>query len=297
MQKESLMNSSNSAVKKGLLINVVSVVCNSIAPIFNKFALVSLDAMEAAFWGTLLTTVLTLLFWSFKRFEISWRLARQLWPIALCNALGVLCLYLALARLNPVTFGFMGRLYIVFTTALSVLILKETVARREWLLIVAAIVGAVLVGTKSASVGDSTTGVLFAIAYTFLFATSNMLVKQTLKSANPMSILFFNNVMALIVVTVLFAVSGLHFHQFNWEVAGFVGGSAVFTFLALATLFVGFGHLSFRLANLIRATSPLLIAGFSWPFFPVHLNASNLSGGVLLVFSILGLGMLERAKK
>lgn len=291
------MNSSNSALKKGLLINVVSVVCNSIAPIFNKFAMMSLDAMEAAFLGTLLTTVLTLLFWSFRRFEISWRLAKQLWPIAFCNALGVLCLYLALARLNPVTFGFMGRLYIVFTTALSVLILKESVARKEWWLIIAAVVGAILVGSKGASVEDSTTGILFAIAYTFLFATSNMLVKRNLKSANPMSILFFNNVTAFVVVSVLFALSGLHFHRFDWAVASFVGAGSVFTFLALATLFVGFGHLSFRLANLIRATSPLWIAGFSWPFFPIHLNASNLSGGALLIVSIFGLGLLERAKR
>lgn len=290
------MIKANEYFKKGISISAFSVLCNAIGPVLNKFALLHVTPVGAAFWISVLTILLLASTRYFYKFPVTVALAKELKWIAFLNTLGVLFLYLALHYLNPIAFGFLGRLYVVFTTAFSILILNEKIGRVECVFTLLALCSSFLVGLRDGAGNINILGISFAVAYTLTFALANLLVKKRKIKTSVLSILFFNNLGTLVVVSLLGIYNSEVFQMPSLNSFYFLSGSAVLGLMGLSALFVGFKYISFRLANLIRSTSPIVIALVSWPFFPMQITASHASGAGLLVISLLGLGIIEKGK-
>lgn len=282
--------------KKGIIFNSVSVFLNAIVPLFSKWAMQSFKPLEVAFLICLLNVVFCYC-WGLKKplFDKPVALKSYL-KIAAVNSVGIISLYTSLSYLDPVTFGFIGRFYVIFTTLISALVLKEGSSPKEILSIVVGVCGTFFLADKGAANWASVIGVGFALLFTLSFAIANFQIKSASPALNPVGVLLFNNVFASVVLAA-FILPDLKGHQeilINYHHVASIVAASLFSFVSLSLLFASYRHLSFRLTSLIRATNPLVSAVVAIPFFPVTLSRGNWFGAFLLFVSIVVLGIHER---
>ncbi len=287
--------------ERGLSLNLLSVLLNAVAMTISKFALKNVNPMITTLIICATSTLLSFIYLRVKKHTLTKSEFRRLVPIAIINATATILLYSSIAILDPVTVGMIGRFYVVFTTLLSVAILKERLTRPEVFLIFVAILGTFLFVQSGSSFSlTHYIGVAMGLSYTFLFALANLFVKRNVHNASSVTILFYNNLFATVACAGLLAfesvpltdLTDIDRNTFYYGVL-----TAVITFSGLVLFFNSFRFLSFKLSNLIRSASPIFVALVSWPFFPVKLNATNSSGGAMVLFSIVFLSLMEKKKK
>ena len=290
----------NSSFERGLLLNLLSVLLNASATTVSKFALIGMNSIVTTLIICASSALFSLIYILKDRTPITSEF-KQLLPIAAMNAAAMIMLYSSIAILDPVTVGMIGRFYVVFTTVLSVFILKETMTRNELVLIGLAIAGTFLF-VKSDKAVDLTRylGIGLALGYTFLFALANMFVKKSIVKTSSVTILFYNNVFAVFACLGILIVQGYPLGSLSavskvtWAYAIL---TSAMTFAGLVLFFNSFRFLSFKLSNIIRSSSPLFVVAVSWPFFPLNLSPMNIAGGGLVLFSIVFLSLGEKKKR
>jgi drug/metabolite transporter (DMT)-like permease len=280
---------------KGILFNSVSVFLNAIVPLFSKWAMQSFKPLEVAFLISSLNVIYCLI-WRIRGplFEQPVSLRSYL-KVAIVNTVGIICLYSSLNYLDPVTFGFVGRFYVIFTTLISALILKEGSSPVEIASIFLGIFGTFFLADKGRVNWDSILGIGLALIFTFSFAIVNFQIKAASPPMSPVGVLFVNNFCTTITLFVLLAPNT----DLRREVAINYGhllsvvAASAFSFISLVLLFSSYKHLSFRLTSLIRAANPLISAVVAIPFFPIDLTTKNWLGAFFLFVSIVVLGIQE----
>ncbi|MGG3887544.1 EamA family transporter [Metabacillus fastidiosus] len=148
---------------------------------------------------------------------------------------------------------------------------------------------------------DNTTidilGIISAILYTFFFALSNVLIKITMTDGrNSNSLLFTNNLWTLLIIALY-----LFIFNDNWNLS--ISSISLTAIAALMTGFLGtlflyeaLKRIRFSIANVMRATSPIILAVMSYPFFPIKLTFLNIFGAVVLILSIVIIGIVDFKK-
>ncbi|KYG31949.1 DMT family transporter [Alkalihalobacillus trypoxylicola] len=279
-------------MKKGISLNVASVMIMSLTPLLNKFSLDYFHPLYAALLNCLFAGLFCFIYALIKKEKVIWIMNKKIWMIGLTNAVGLVCLFISLDYLSPVTVGFLGRFYTIFAIILAVLILKEKLKRLDMILILIAILGTFLFVEKGATM-DSYLGIAVAIFYTFFFALTNTLVKISLKEVSANMLLFYNNMISILFIFLFMSVTGnLSYISFNVNGMLFIFiGALLSGFLGLILFYEALRYIHFSLANLIRATGPILVAIYSYWFFPVELTFLNILGAVLLLCSIVLISM------
>lgn len=282
------------ALRQALLLNAVSMNFMAVASVVNKFALQYVSAGQAAFLNSIFVVSLLLVRNGDVRRLRAFRLP-ILWVIGVSDALGVVLLYVSLDLISPVLVGFLGRLYTVFAILLGVVVLRERLTWTQWLIAVVALGGTVLFVDVSLVDSTSWLGVGAAVAYTLMFAVSNLLAKVASRSADPGTILVTNKVVSVVIVGLyVLLTDGMR----GW-VAHPTGVALVFlsavlgNLLGLLFFYRGIRVMRFATINLIRSAGPLLTTLYAWPFFPVPITTSRIVGAVLLLGSVALLTISE----
>jgi len=272
----------------------------AMAPLYNRFALDSFNTNTAATVNLGFAALFALIhvFLTGLKTAPQSMLNPRLIAIAVCNGVGTILLYFALASLGPVPVAFLGRFYIVFALLLSVVVLKEHFDSKEGLCIALAVGGLFLFSLPSDGHRISWVGVTAALSYTFLFAATNLMISRLGGGLPPAGVLAVNQTLSFVLVLIFgLARNSLDFRHPSREgwlfciASAFAGGYA-----GLLLYYHALPKVRFSTGNIIRSTSPILAAAFAWPFFPVALNAANITG-LLLLFSSLVVLSLVRQKQ
>ncbi|WP_088033896.1 DMT family transporter [Evansella clarkii] len=275
-------------MKKGVILNILSLLIMSLSPLINKFSLGYFEPMTAALFNSIFASIFCFLYGLVIKEKIEFIKDKYIWLIGFTNAVGLICLFLSLSFLSPVTVGFLGRFYIIFAIILAVVMLKEKFMKVDVALIVTAVIGTFLFVEKGSEL-NSYLGIAFALLYTFLFALTNTLVKKKVSSYSSNSILFYNNALSSVFIAVFILIfGGFQTTSFHLEGMFLLFLSAFFSgFLGLLLFYEGLKHIRFSTANLIRSTGPLVVAFYSWWFFPIELTIQNIIGAILLLGSVI----------
>jgi drug/metabolite transporter (DMT)-like permease len=278
-------------LRKGIALNCGSVLIMSVSPLINKFALEYISAGKAAWLNAAFATVACYLYGGVRRQRVGLVWKPYLLLIGLLNSAGVLCLFAALAVLSPVTVGFLGRFYLVFTSLLGLLVLRERLAGRQFVILGLGVAGAFLFVTAKPDLRNAL-GVGLALAYTLLFALTNMVVKIKAADHSANQVLFMNNLASTVIIAGYLGLTGeVSGTGFRLEGVGLVFVSAMASsFIGLLLFYEGIRFIEFSKASMIRATGPVLTAAYSWPFFPIPLTIANIGGAALLLTSAVFLG-------
>lgn len=277
--------------RKGILLNVLSITVMAFAPVINKFAISGghISVAKAACLNIFYSLLLGWLFARIRKQKLRFVRNRAMWVVGITNAAGLILMYTALDMLSPVTLGFLGRFYMVFTILLSVVVLKERITSREWGLIALALVGMFLFQAQGGLQVGSWIGVGIALAYTFFFSLTNLTVKLVVHDVDANSILFSNNVITIgfVLLYALWVGEG-NLQQIDWTGTGMIFLSAFCAnFLGMLLYYEGLKHIEFTKANIIRSSGVLLAAAVAYPFFPIQLTVMNVAGAILLLGSVL----------
>ncbi|MGG4411929.1 DMT family transporter [Niallia taxi] len=279
---------------KGYMYNIASILMMGIGPLIAKFGLQTISASTAAFINAC-TIIIACYIWGLllKR-PVRFYVSKDMTILSCCNVMGVLLMYVSLSLLSPVQIGFLGRFYTVFAVLLSFFMLKEKISKMEWMLVLVAVGGTFMFIAPKDSGSLSIIGIICAIMYPFFFALCNVLVKQRMeKGVHSNSILFTNSIWtgALLGIYMLISPSG-------WQITP--SGVAFTTIASLMTGFLGtlflyeaLKRIRFSIANIMRASSPVLLAVVSFPFFPVELTPLNIIGAGILLASIMLIGIVD----
>ncbi|MED4456365.1 DMT family transporter [Metabacillus fastidiosus] len=283
---------------KGYLYNIASILMMGIGPLLSKFGLLHISISMAAAINAI-TIILASYIWGLiSKKHINIYLTKDVTILAICNSIGVVLMYISLDLLSPVQVGFLGRFYTVFAVVLSFVILKEKITSSEWSLIVLAIIGTFMFITPSDNGIIDILGIISAILYTFFFALSNVLIKITMTDGRDSnSLLFTNNLWTLLIIALY-----LFIFNDNWNLSisgvGLTALAALMTgFLGTLFLYEALKRIRFSIANVMRATSPIILAIVSYPFFPIKLTFFNIFGAVVLILSILIIGIVDFQKR
>ncbi|TRZ38158.1 DMT family transporter [Niallia circulans] len=279
---------------KGYMYNTASILMMGVGPLIAKFGLQTISASTAAFINAC-TIIFACYIWGhlLKR-PVRFYVSKDMTILSCCNVMGVLLMYVSLSLLSPVQIGFLGRFYTVFAVLLSFFMLKENISKIEWLLVLIAVGGTFLFIAPKDSGSLSILGIICAIMYTFFFALSNVLVKQRMeKGIHSNSILFTNSMWtgALLGIYMLVFPSSWHVTQSG---VSFTAIASLMTgFLGTLFLYEALKRIRFSIANIMRASSPVLLAFVSYPFFPVELTLLNIIGAAILLASIMLIGIVD----
>ncbi|QXE01999.1 DMT family transporter [Terribacillus sp. DMT04] len=283
--------------KKGHVLNFISILMMAIGPLLAKFGVLEISPAKAAIINVLVIIAASYLFGLMQRKKVTFYKDKAMIVLGVLNSLGVILMYISTNLLSPVEIGFIGRFYTVFAILLSLLLLKERLSKNETIFILFAMVGIFLFIDTGNVYGASLIGSVCALLQTFCFALSNVFIKRaTAADKDSNSILFTNNCIALIFVTI-YAISTGQLFEGGYPVSGIglIALSSLLTgFVGTLFLYEALKYLRFSIANTVRAFSPILLAAISFPFFPVEITWQKVTGAVIVLFSIL---LLTKRKK
>lgn len=284
---------------RGGIFAFLSMFVMSFGPIINKLAVSSIPPLAAAFVSLVFGSAFCALFSLLSREKIL--LPRNPWLLAvgLLNGIGVMCLFLAVSRLSPIMVGLLGRFYVVFSTVLGAVWLREKASPVEWGLIGVVVFSSFLLNFKGIT-AYSLLGVVLVLAQTLFFSASNALIKTRLGDCKPNDILFFNNAISALVVLpfVLLPAQGpsilptVSLQGIAWIALS----SFVANFLGIILFYKAVRHISFTEANVIRALGPVFTVLLSLPIFPQAMSLWNVIGAALMVTSVLLLALVKLPK-
>lgn len=275
-------------MNKGVILNIISVLIMSLAPLINKFSLSFINPIQASFLNAAFALFFSFCYAKIRKEKIQIIKNKYIWLIGIFNALGLVSLYKSLNFLSPITVGFIGRFYVVFAILLSIIMLREKFRKKEAFLVSLAIIGTFLFAEKDNNL-TNILGIIYAFSYTFFFALTNTLVKITVTNVSSNTILFYNNGISAIFIFLYMFLNG-EFLSLGFNINGI---SLIFIsaflngFLGLLLFYEGLRYINFSLANIIRSTGPIVVAIYSWSFFPIDLDIYKVMGIVLLLSSVI----------
>ncbi|WP_227994842.1 DMT family transporter [Oceanobacillus sp. CFH 90083] len=275
--------------KKGHILNLISILMMTIGPLLSKFGVLEISPSKAAIINTITIILATYCYGLISKKRTRFYKDKEILLLAVFNSLGVIFLYLSTSLLSPVEIGFIGRFYTVFAIIFSIFILKERLTKRESIFILIAVIGIFLFVETDGVLGANLIGIVYAFLYTMFFALANIYIKKTMSAERDSnSILFTNNCVTLIFV-ILFGLfsQDLFDGQYSLNGISFIVVSSLLTgFIGTLFLYEALKYLRFAIANTIRAFSPILLALFSYPFFPVEITIPKILGAVVILLSI-----------
>ena len=285
-----------SDISKGALFTLASLFANAFVPLLSQWAMKSFMPLDVALFISILNVLYCLLWhlkWPIFNSHTSFN---QYFKSAMINAVGIICLYISLSYLDPITFAFISVFYVVFSVLISTFILREGRSPLEILAIMVGILGAFFLSAKGSSSLASWVGIGLVMLDTFCFAVANYLVKSASPSLNPVAVLFFNNLVCSIILMLWLAKDMGRIYSMNIQPAHAFGllAASVCAFAAVGLIFASYRLLSFRLSSLIRAMKPLVSTGVALPFASAELSFSNWFGAFLLFTSIIIIVSKER---
>lgn len=281
----------------GTLLSVLSLFSMSLAPLLNKYALVSLNWC----WGAALSSLFCFLIAAVakpsefrelvrSRFDVS----KPLVFIALTNSLGLLCQYGAVAQLEPATLSILGRMYVVFAIVLAQVFLRERCARAEYIVLTCVLTGAGLF-CWTANFRGNALGITLCLAYCFFFALTHLQIKIETSRSSANKILLTNNlVTAVVLIPVAFACAG-SLHDASFQTISLIAGAAFFgQWLGLLLFYESLKRIPMVKANLIRSFSPIVGVAVTYPFFPVILSRIQVIGASVMIFALVTQAVFRR---
>ncbi|KEO82835.1 DMT family transporter [Tumebacillus flagellatus] len=287
--------------RKGILLNVLSICFMAFSPVLNKTAISGghISVTKAAFLNIAYSLLLGFVLAVIRKQKLRFVRNKAMLIVGFTNAAGLILMYIALDMIGPVTLGFLGRFYLIFTLLLSVVILKERITSREWGLIALAIAGLFLFQAQGGLTISSWAGVGIAMAYTFFFSLTNITVKLVVKDVDSNSILFSNNVITICFLLVYALCTGEgNLQHLDVSGAGMIFVSAFCAnFMGMLLYYEGIKYIEFSKANVIRSSGVLLSAAIAYPFYPVHLTLANILGAAILLGSVISLNQTPKKKQ
>jgi len=282
---------------KGYWLGLYSVLFSSLYHPFLKFSLQSFNATQAALAEVVFTLIFCFLFQRYKSGGLKFQWNSTILLCGILNAVGLISFCIGLKLLSPVTVGLLGRTSILFSILLSVVILKEKITLPQAILIIVGFLGCFLFVFQDSKF-SSAVGIALSLIYALFFAITNIITKVKLNHIPGNDLLLTSRAISLIFILIYAFFSGdLNWEILNPEALGWAGMASFFG------IFVGFNlyYAGLKLTNLsvftmIRSTSPLFVAIYSWPFFPVPLPNFKIFGGLLLFFSVLFLVAVDFKK-
>lgn len=277
----------------GHLFHIASVATMALTPLLNKWALQTIDPFVASFLNALIGGVFGLSLLLFSKKSIPSFKCKYLWMTALFNAAGLVCLHLALKIENPVVVGLVGRMYIPFSGIFALWLLKEHLPRSLLACLGVAFLGVLLFSWKPFS-WHGLLGLVASLAFAVFFAITNTLGKKV--SRNPWTTATFNQLLAAVILFPFTAYVSPPFSEMTWELEGIflcsvsaiVGG-----YLGLGLFFEGLKRTSVLESSLIRCMSPIFVALYTLPFFPMSFSFTNVSGALLVLLSCLSFALIQ----
>jgi drug/metabolite transporter (DMT)-like permease len=288
--------------KKGIWLNIGSVLAMSSSPVLDKLALSSIAPVPAVVVVYSYNAIFSLIS---VRKKVSrafiMKLLMQRWLLFMggINALALIMLFQGLDLTDPVSVGFLRRFYVVFALLMSSSLLGERFTRLEAMVTLVSAVGAfIFVSEGKLPVFQSIVGSGLIILSSALFAYANLLAKRHVNKLSTMELMALNNWLVLFFVT---AYSLLR-HDFpvDIEIESIIllGFSALLSsFIGLALFYAGLRYVSYWKANILRSLEPLVVTLYSLPFFPQTITWARLMGGGLLVAGVLILIFLARPQE
>ena len=288
--------------KKGIGLNIGSVLAMSSSPVLDKLALSSIAPVPAVVVVYSYNAIFSLIS---VRKKVSrafiMKLLRQRWLLFMggINALALIMLFQGLDLTDPVTVGFLRRFYVVFALLMSSSLLGEKFTRLEVMVTLVSAAGAfIFVSEGKLPVLQSVVGSGLIIVSSALFAYANLLAKRHVDKLSTMELMALNNWLVLFFVTAY----ALLRHDFpaDIEIESIIllGFSALLSsFIGLALFYAGLRYVSYWKANILRSLEPLVVTLYSLPFFPQTITWARLMGGGLLVGGVLILIFLARPQE
>jgi len=284
-------------MRKGILLNFLSVSTVSLVPLLNKFSLGHLNTAQAALFNAFFALLLCWLFAVASGKKLVWPKDKKIFFIGLTNAGGLICLFEALDMLGPITVGMLGRFYLIFTIGIAVAVFHERLNVKQLGMITIMFIGVMMFSYSDDLNFTSVIGIFVAVFYTLLFAVCNSMVKVLVKDYDSNSVLFGNNAVTFLCL-IVYAIGTGDLMQGEWNLAG-IGivflSSFANGFLGQLLFYESFKYIGFSIANLISSIQPVLVAIYSWPFFKIELTAFKLSGAFLIIGSIMYLSLSRSA--
>ena len=283
-------------IVKGVIYIVGSLFANAFVPLLSQWSMKSFKPLEVALLISFLNVIYCLM-WHFKwPIFHNYLFLKQYLRSAIINAIGIICLYLSLGYLDPISFAFISVFYVVFTVLISTFVLKEGKTFLEIGAIAVGIFGAFLIASKGTADWSSVIGVALVLMDTLCFAVANFLVKSASPPLDPVGVLFFNNATCSIILIVILVPGFARYSSLNIQPAHVLGilAASACSFAAVGLVFASYRFLSFRLSSLMRAIKPIISTGVALPFAPSELSGGNWFGALLLFVSILVLVSRER---
>jgi drug/metabolite transporter (DMT)-like permease len=269
----------------GLLLHLLSVAAMAVTPLLNKWTLESIDPLLASclngFIGGAFGLALT---WRKRKDWIPLLRCPKAWTAGLFNAAGLVCLFSALMIENPVVVGLIGRLYIPMTGVFAIWVLNERVTKDLWLVLGITFIGVLLFVWRPFE-WQSILGLVLSIGFATFFAMTNTLGKKA--SKNPWIAVSFNQLVASVLLfPLVLSQSNLNGWHPTAEALMLCSVSAIIGgFVGLGLFFEGLKRTSMMESSIVRCLSPLFVAAYTLPFFPIEFSAINIFGGAIVIAS------------
>lgn len=281
----------------GFTLNLLSVLIMSISPLMNKFSLVTVTPLQAAFYNSVFAMIFTYIYIKVRKLKLNLIKDPLIWVLGVTNTLGIYLQYLSINILGPIAVGFIGRFYIIFTIILSLIFLHEKFSGTDWIIVISTIIGSFLVTQPGEWSLTSIWGLVFAFGYTLSFAVTNFFAKKLVADNGSESVLLYNQGTSAVILLVVNLFTG-SFSNVSYSGVSYLALSAFFSgFVGLLLFYEGLKYISFSSANIIRSLSPVVILIYSMPFFPVKLTPAFILGALLIVGSTISINILNSKKK
>ncbi|MDZ5473669.1 DMT family transporter [Bacillus sp. 31A1R] len=285
-------------MKRGIIYSLISVTLVSLNPLILKFSLNHMSPIKSALITSLFSLIFCMILMNWRDFSISILKQKTLFFVGLSNSLGLIALFESLNLIGPILVGMIGQLYLPATIIFSAILLKEIISFKQFLLIVSMALGNVLFMYNPDSSQINLVGIALCILYISFFAICNTLIKKLTTQHNEKNILFGNllyTVFFLLIysftqekITTSIKVEGLILLAITALCGGFLG--QLFYYKAIQKI-------PFVLTNSLNALQPIMIALFSWSYFPQQLNILNSFGALLVFVTVLTLSIGYRKTK
>lgn len=279
----------------GYIYGFLSVLLMASGPVMSKFVVLSVSPLSGGLINCTVSSVFyALLYWPLAKYKRPSFCSRLMAAGAL-NAIGLLCLYFALLQVHPAIVGLMNRLGIVFAMLLSFAFMQLRPKRSEIVFGVIALVGAVgAVGLQV--LGADFLGIGLALISMMAFTGSQFFLKQADGARGSYETLLQMNIWSSILI---FAVILFWPHRLSWPEDAHGWGIVLASTLigsCLGYLFYlkSLRQLTFSMATILRATSPIFTALIAIPFFGFNMNVWQTSSAAVLLLSIVGYVIIGR---
>lgn len=259
----------------------------SLGPTINKFALNDVSPFALVLYNALLCCLFTLPFVYKKLLGISIHERKALVLAGALNGISMFFLFYGLSKSSPALVSMLNRSYILFSILIGAIVLKESISKIDWGLIICASIGIFLFMLKK-EMGQIQMGALYGLASGLLFSLCNFTIKNKLSNTCAYVTLFSINFITAIMFLLICIVKGpenlalpLELKALSFVFLGSFFGS----FLGLLFFYASIKTIPFYKANLYRSISPVVSLFVGLAFFPVILTTMNIIGLSILVLS------------